>query len=201
MRAVATCSNFLTAVSAVSLGALYSPDSNAGSYVSITLDEQAVTASFAALADDRAAGVTAETALDQVNELHYVFEDDFVLRSFDLKQKTFSNQTFVNLDPCMGGTCLLEMHWDSVNHRIVALGMGIDDPDNNTVVSIDPTVINHTYSPSVDIKSLDVPFDKLCGVEVGNSAFDSAGQIFYQGTHELYRALWCPLPASPPPLL
>ena len=80
---------------------------------------------------------------------------------------------FVNLDPCTGGTCLAEMHWDSTHSRIVAVGMSING--GNTIAAIDPAAVNHTHAPgSVAISPLNATFGTECGVQVRREGAASA---------------------------
>ena len=74
--------------------------------------------------------------MDTRGGVHWFFEDDFVIRGFNLSNQSFGTHAYVDLDECKGGgSCLDEWVWDAMNERIVAVGMGFQGTNSIVTVS------------------------------------------------------------------
>ena len=155
-----------------------------GSYVSLSLLPNG-SAVANPLAEDKESSVTSDSAMDAKNRLHYLFEDGFVLRHFNITARAFSKQKYVDLDPCTGaGECVDELFWDPHRAALLTVAMGLNG--NNTIAKLDPTTGKLTALPHTN-------FPHLCGLVEGGSAYDSAAQT-------MYITLDCAVSGAPPGL-
>ena len=147
---------------------LSAPSGTEGSYVQLVWGGGTV--DIKVLTSDIASSVTSDSAFDPKNEAHYLFEDDFVLRTFDFRAKNFTSKVYVDLDSCTGGgSCVNEWQWDTLNNRILAVGMGINN--TNRLVQI---------TPAGKIVSLSATFPYDCGLLEGSATFNpSHGGTFF----------------------
>ena len=153
-----------------------------GSYVSLSLLANG-SATVVSLAEDKASSVTSDSAMDMKNRIHYLFEDGYVLRHFNITAGVFSKQIYVDLDPCTGGgECVDELFWDP--HRSVLLTVAMGLHGSNTLAKLDPITGKLVPLPHTN-------FSQLCGLVEGGAAYDAVGQM-------MYVTLDCAVAGAPP---
>ena len=153
-----------------------------GSYVSLSLLPNGSAVAIP-LAEDKASSVTSDSAMDTANRIHYLFEDGFVLRHFNITARAFSKQKYVDLDPCTGaGECVAELFWDANRATLLTVAMGLRG--NNTLAKLDPATGKLAALPHTN-------FSQLCGLVEGGAAYDSVRQI-------MYVTLDCAVAGAPP---
>jgi len=113
-----------------------------------------------------------ETAYDPDNRVFFMFDSvgGSVLRAFDLKKSIWKPDVTVDDSQCQSSGCLSEFRYDSVQKRIVAIGMGFRNASSNAIVSIDPM---HGIVTQI------AEFTGDCAEYLESSALDSKGQVFY----------------------
>ena len=156
-----------SAASGHGLVALTSSGLGEGSYSAVTLNSS--TAVTTALLEDKAASATSDSAMDAKHAIHYLFEDGFVIRHFDIAARAFSKQVFVDLDPCTAG-CVAELFWDSTREQLLTVSMGLNG--NNSLATLDPGTGKLAALPHTG-------FPVMCGLVEGGAAYDVVGQTLF----------------------